>query len=124
VRLFGGIETTEGMICNAVLHLLSDPAQLAVVRAHPGLLSAAVEESLRLEPAAAMIDRYATGDVSVGGADIRRGVTVSLAGANRDPAVFREPDRYDISRPNAGRHLAFAGLALDPAAPSANRRGN
>jgi hypothetical protein len=110
VQLFGGIETTEGMICNAVLHLLSDPAQLGLVRADPGLLPAAVEESLRLEPAAAVVDRYATRDASIGGADIRRGdpVTVSLAGANRDPAVFPEPDRYDIRRPNSARHLAFA----------------
>jgi cytochrome P450 len=110
VQLFGGIETTEGMICNAVLHLLSDQGQLDLVRADPGLLPAAVEESLRLEPAAAVVDRYATRDASIGGADVRRGdlVTVSLAGANRDPAVFPEPDRYDIRRPNSARHLAFA----------------
>jgi cytochrome P450 len=110
VQLFGGIETTEGMICNAMLHLLSDPAQLGLVRVGPGLLPAAVEESLRLEPAAAVVDRYATRDVSIGGAGIRRGdpVTVSLAGANRDPAFFPDPDRYDIRRPNSARHLAFA----------------
>jgi hypothetical protein len=110
VQLFGGIETTEAMICNAVLHLLSDPAQLGLVRADPGLLPAAVEESLRLEPAAAVVDRYATRDASVGGAGIRTAdpVTVSLAGANRDPAVFPDPDRYDIRRPNSARHLAFA----------------
>jgi cytochrome P450 len=110
VQLFGGIETTEGMICNAIVHLLGHPAQLALVRADPGLLPAAVEESLRLEPAAAVVDRYATRDVSIGGAGIRRAdpVTVSLAGANRDPEVFPEPDRYDIRRPNAARHLAFA----------------
>jgi cytochrome P450 len=151
VQLFGGIETTEGMICNAVLHLLSDPAQLGLVRADRGLLPAAVDESLRLEPAAAVVDRYATSDVAIGGADIRRGdpVTVSLAGANRDPAVFPDPDRYDIGRPNSARHLAFArgphfclgahlarleatvavaalldglpGLALDPGEPAAPR---
>jgi cytochrome P450 len=110
VQLFGGIETTEGMICNAVLHLLRDPAQRDLVRAVPGLLPAAIEESLRLEPAAAVVDRYATRDASIGGAGIRRGepVTVSLAGANRDPAVFPEPDRFDIRRPNSARHLAFA----------------
>jgi len=110
VQLFGGIETTEGMICNAMLHLLRDPAQLDLVRADPGLLPAAVEESLRLEPAAAVVDRYAARDASIGGAGIRRGdpVTVSLAGANRDPAVFDDPDRYDIRRPGPARHLAFA----------------
>jgi len=93
-----------------VLHLLRDPAQGDLVRAVPGLLPAAIEESLRLEPAAAVVDRYATRDASIGGARIRRGepVTVSLAGANRDPAVFPEPDRFDVRRPNSARHLAFA----------------
>ncbi|HEY6276709.1 MAG TPA: cytochrome P450 [Streptosporangiaceae bacterium] len=110
VLLFGGIETTEGMISNVILHLLGHPAQLALVRADPGLIPAAVEESLRLEPAAAVVDRYATRDLRIGAAAIRRGdlVTVSLAGAGRDPAVFRAPDTFDVRRPNARAHLAFA----------------
>jgi cytochrome P450 len=110
VMMFGGIETTEGMIANALLHLLSSPAQLELALADPGLVPAAVEESLRLEPAAAVVDRYATRDARLGGAGIRAGdqVTVSLTGANRDPAVFAEPDLFDVRRPNAGHHLAFA----------------
>ncbi len=110
VLLFGGIETTEGMIANAMLHLLSSPTELEFVRADRGLIPAAIEESLRLEPAAAVVDRYATGDTQLGGARIRAGdqVTVSIAGANRDPVVFADPDRFDVRRPNAGRHLAFA----------------
>ncbi len=110
VLMFGGIETTEGMITNALLHLLSSPAQLALVLADPGLVPAAVEESLRLEPAAAVVDRYATVGTRLGGAAIRAGdqVTVSITGANRDPAVFADPDAFDVRRSNAGRHLAFA----------------
>jgi cytochrome P450 len=110
VLLFGGIETTEGMIANALLHLLSSPAQLAPVLADPGLVPAVVEESLRLEPAAAVVDRYATAGTRLGSAAIKAGdqVTVSIAGANRDPAVFGDPDAFDVRRPNAGRHLAFA----------------
>jgi cytochrome P450 len=110
VLLFGGIETTEGMIANALLHLLSSPAQLALVLADPGLVPAAVEESLRLEPAAAVVDRYATAGTRLGSAGIGAGdqVTVSIAGANRDPAVFGRPDAFDVRRPNAGRHLTFA----------------
>jgi cytochrome P450 len=110
VMMFGGIETTEGMIANAVLHLLERPAERARVEADPALLAAAIEESLRLEPAAAVVDRYATRDVAFGGAAIRRGdlVRVSVTAANRDPAVFPDPDRFDLDRPNAGRHLAFA----------------
>jgi cytochrome P450 len=110
VLMFGGIETTEGMICNAVLHLLDHPAQLAEVIADPGLAANAVEESLRLEPAAAVVDRYATADVTLAGAAIRRRdlVTVSLAGAGRDPAFFPDPDRFDLHRANARQNLAFA----------------
>jgi cytochrome P450 len=150
VVMFGGIDTTDGMIANAVLHLLGQPDQLDLVRADPGLLPAAVEESLRLEPAAAIVDRYATADAQVAGAAIRAGdrVTVSITGANRDPAVFGDPDRFDLARPESGRHLAFAhgphfcigapparaetlaalrallplpGLRLDPAQPAAPR---
>jgi cytochrome P450 len=110
VLAFGGIETTEGMICNAVLHLLSHPGQLREVTADQRLAANAVEESLRLEPAAAVVDRYATADVPLGGAAIRRGdlVTVSLAGAGRDPAFFPDPDRFDVRRANARQNLAFA----------------
>lgn len=106
VLLFGGIETTEGMIANALWHLLTSPDELALVRAEPALLVNAVEESLRLEPAAAMIDRYATRAADpIGAGDL---VSVSIAAANRDPAVFTDPDRFDVRRPNAKLHLAFA----------------
>ena len=110
VLMFGGIETTEGMITNALWHLLTNPSQLALVLADRSLLPNAVEESLRLEPAAAVVDRYATRDVELAGASIKRGdlVTVSLAGAGRDPAVFPDPDVFDVRRSNARRHLAFA----------------
>ncbi len=110
VLLFGGIETTEGMIANAIVALLEHPAELQRVRADPSLLDAAIEESLRLEPAAAVVDRYATGDVELDGITIGGGdlVRVSIAAANRDPALFADPDRFDLDRPNAGRHLAFA----------------
>jgi cytochrome P450 len=110
VLMFGGIETTEAMITNALLRLLQHPGQLALVRADADLLDGAIEESLRLEPGAAVVDRYATSDTVLGQATIRRGdlVTVSLAGANRDPAVFRDPDRFDVRRENARLQLAFA----------------
>ena len=111
VLLFGGIETTEGMIANALLHLLTHPHALAAVRADTARLPAAVEESLRLEPAAAVIDRYATRDTELGGTRITAGelVRLSITAANRDPATFQNPDRFDLDRPNVGRHLAFAG---------------
>ncbi|MGV9451611.1 cytochrome P450 [Streptomyces sp. NPDC003635] len=110
VLMFGGIETTEAMITNALLELLRRPDQLALVRDEADLLDGAIEESLRLEPGAALVDRYATRDTVLGPATIRRGeaVTVSLAGANRDPAVFPDPDRFDVRRANVRLQLAFA----------------
>jgi cytochrome P450 len=110
VLLFGGIETTEGMIVNALQHLLERPDQLALVRADRALLAAAIEESLRLEPAAGVVDRYATADVALGGAQIARGelVRVSITAANRDPHVFGEPDRFDLTRSRGRSHVAFA----------------
>jgi cytochrome P450 len=110
VLMFGGIETTEGMIANALLHLLVNPEERELVEADVSLLPNAVEESLRLEPAAAVIDRYSTREVSLGGADIERGelVRLSIAGANRDPSVFGDPDRFDVRRDNARLHIAFA----------------
>lgn len=110
VLMFGGIETTEAMIANAVLHLLSHREVLAQVQSGRALLPAVVEESLRLEPAAAVVDRYATVDAEVQGAAIHRGdlVRVSLAAANRDPQVFADPDVFDPSRINLGDQLAFA----------------
>jgi cytochrome P450 len=151
VMLFGGIETTEGMIANAALYLLSAPESLEAARADPAALGAVIDESLRLEPAAAVVDRYATADVGLGDAEIARGdlVRLSITAANRDPAVFANPDAFDPGRPNLRRHVAFAqgphvcvgvhlarlearaalsallrrlpGLALDPERPAAIR---
>ena len=110
VMLFGGIETAEGMTTTLFWHLLTNPGQLAEVRADRSLATNAVEESLRLEPAAARVDRYATADAELAGASISRGdlVIVSLTAADRDPATFRDPDRFDLTRANAKAHLAFA----------------
>jgi cytochrome P450 len=110
VLMFGGIETTEGMIANALMHLLVNPEERAAVDSDRSLLPNAIEESLRLEPAAAVIDRYATRDVELGGAPVGRGdlVRLSIAGANRDPAVFPDPDRFDVRRENARLQIAFA----------------
>ncbi|WP_299050563.1 cytochrome P450 [uncultured Nocardioides sp.] len=110
VMMFGGIETTEGMITNAVLHLLEAPGWLDRLRQDRSLLAGVVEESLRLEPAAAVVDRYETRDVDLAGATVRRGdlVRVSITGANRDPAVYEHPDRFDPARPGLGLQLSFA----------------
>jgi cytochrome P450 len=110
ILLFGGVDTAESMTSIAAHHLLTHPDALDQVRADPALLAGAIQESLRLEPAATRVDRYATTDAEFAGARIRAGdlVIVSLSAANRDPDVFTDPDRYDIRRHNAADHLAFA----------------
>ena len=110
VMLFGGIETTEGMIANAVWHLLSHPDELALVERGRGTAGQRDRGVAAPRAAAAVIDRYATADVELAGAQIGRGelVRISIAGANRDPDVFPDPDRFDVRRANARRHVAFA----------------
>ena len=110
VIMFGGIDTTDGMLANAVWHLLSHPDQLELVRTGAATAAQALEESLRLEPAAALIDRYARRDARLGATRIAAGdlVRVSIAAANRDPSTFPTPDRFEVLRPNARRHLGFA----------------
>ncbi len=110
VLLFGGVETSEAMTANALVHLLTEPGLLDRLRNDPSLVSAFVEESVRIEPAAAQLDRYATTDVTLGSVSIRAGdfVMCSLAAANRDPAHFEDPTRFVLERPNARTNLSFA----------------
>jgi cytochrome P450 len=110
VIMFGGIETIQSGIMNTVLLLLRDPAQFEAVRADHDLLGGAIEESLRLIPPVSFIERWTPGAATIGGVEIGTGefIGVSVLGANRDPAVFEQPLRYDIRRANARRHLSFS----------------
>lgn len=109
VFLFGAIETTEGMIANLLMLLVDHPAALEEVRADRALVDRAIEESLRLEPSVARVDRYATSDVSIGGVTIRAGdfVVVSLAAANRDPSVYAAPGEFRLDRDGEPGHITF-----------------
>jgi cytochrome P450 len=110
--LVAGNLTTTDLIGNAVRLFLTHPVELAKLRADPGLVSAAVEETLRYEPPVDVTARVASHDLAVGGCPIRASQTmmVSLRGANRDPAVFEEPHRFDITR-RKSPHVAFGGGA-------------
>ena len=109
VLLFGAIETGDGMIANLLWHLLTNADELRRVRAS-GDLRNALEESLRLEPAASRVDRFATTDLKLAGQAIAAGdlVIVSLRDANRDASVFEDPSEFQTDRSNARSHLAFA----------------
>lgn len=105
-----GYETTYNLITNGARTLLEHPDQLAALRAHPALIDPAVEEILRYTGTiGGTKPNYAVEDVVWHGVTIPRGAMVIplLASANRDPAVFEEPNRFDITRtPNP--HIAFS----------------
>ena len=110
VIMFGGIETIQAAIMNTLLLLLRDPAQLEAVRADRALLAGAIEESLRLIPPVAFIERWTAVPTTIGGVDLGPGefLGASVLAANRDPRAFPDPLRYDVRRENARRHLAFS----------------
>jgi cytochrome P450 len=97
------------MVGSIGMHLARDPALHARLRADPTLLPGAVEEFLRLYSPYRGFARTAVHDTDIGGREIPAGAAVALtyASANRDPAVFDDPDRFVIDRPNIHDHLAF-----------------
>jgi cytochrome P450 len=103
-----GYETTANLIGNTVHLLLAHPEQLAAVQDDPSLVAAAVEESLRFESPVPMGVRVSSEPVTVGGHDlgVDDPVFVVIASANRDPAVYSDPDRFDLMR-DATPNIAF-----------------
>jgi cytochrome P450 len=108
--LGAGFETTVNLIGNAVHVLATHPDQREVLRADPDLWGNAVDEVLRYESPVQLTLRTAYRDLEIQGHAVPTGrpVLVMLGGANRDPAVFDDPHRFDVTRPNAGAHLAFS----------------
>ncbi len=105
-----GGDTTRNLVAGAVEALIDHPDQMARLRAEPGLVAAAVEELLRWVSPVVHMRRTARTATVLGGQPIAEGdkVVVFYGSANRDPAVFADPDRLDLARtPN--HHLAFGG---------------
>ncbi|WP_328470310.1 cytochrome P450 [Actinoplanes sp. NBC_00393] len=109
--LVAGFETTVNLIGNAVNALLDHPDQWEALCADPaGLAGPAIEETLRWDPPVQRTARCATEEVELAGRTVRRGqfVVTLLAAANRDPAVYPQPGRFDIHRTPSVDHLAFS----------------
>jgi cytochrome P450 len=108
--LTAGFETTVNMIGNGVLAMLRNPEQIEALRGDSNRSANLVEETLRYESPVQMTARMVRADTELGGRRVRKGsaIIVMLGGGNRDPEVFDNPDRFDISRENAHRHLSFA----------------
>lgn len=103
-----GFVTSQNQIANTVLALLKHPGELRKLREDPGLLKSALEECLRHEPSGLAIHRLCVEDTELHGTKIPKGKFVygMFASANRDPEVFPEPDRFDITRAR-NRHMTF-----------------
>ncbi|WP_188985774.1 cytochrome P450 [Saccharopolyspora thermophila] len=108
--LVAGFETTVNLIGNGTLALLRHPQQWDLLRDDPTLAAAVVEETLRWDPPVQMTMRIAHEPVELAGRRLRTDtpVLVLLAAAGRDPAVHPDPERFDITRPDRGEHLAFS----------------
>lgn len=124
--LAAGHETTVNLLANGTVDLLQHPDQLQLLRDNPTLIDSAVEEMLRYNgPVGATTMRWALEDVEIHGQIIPAGdmVLASLLGADRDPAVFANPDVFDITRdPNP--HMAFGhGIHYCLGAPLARMEG-
>lgn len=119
--LAAGNVTTTDLIGNGVWTLLRYPDQLEKLRDDPSLIKNAVEEILRLESPVVQTARIPMNDVEIGGCPVKRGesVLMSLAAANRDPAVYPDPDRFDITREDVHHHSFGGGVHFCLGAPLA-----
>jgi hypothetical protein len=119
--LNAGHEATVNVSGNGLLALLEHPDQLERLRADPGLLPTAVEELMRFDSPLQLFERTATADVDLGAVTVRKGQKVAalLGAANRDPAVFADPDVLDVGRGD-NPHITFgAGVHFCIGAPLA-----
>ncbi|MEX5712127.1 P450-derived glycosyltransferase activator [Parafrankia sp. FMc6] len=110
-----GIEVAANLTCNTVAALLANPDQWQALRADTGLAAGAVEESLRFDPPIRLENRIATTDIELAGHQIPADaqLVVAVGAANRDPAVFPDPDRFDITRKSEVEHLTLSGGLYD-----------
>lgn len=109
LMLSGGLQEPRDVIALTLWALLSDPSQLAEVRADRSLVKAAVEETLRWAGPVGTATRQTTTDVELAGVALERGALIAavLSSANRDPRRWSDPDRFDVQR-KEGAHLAFS----------------
>ena len=111
ILLFGaGHATTVHLIGNGLLALYRNVDQLHLLRSDPALIGNAIEEILRYDSSVQLTGRVALEDAVLGGVKVAKGESVLclLGAANRDPAVYCDPDRFDIRRPNI-RPMSFGG---------------
>jgi cytochrome P450 len=107
----GGFESAANLMASGIRALLDHPEQLDTLRRRPEVWPNAVDETLRLESPVQFTARRAVRDTDIGSRHLKRGdlVLIYIGAVNRDPSVFSDPHRFNVERPNAGRHLTFSG---------------
>jgi cytochrome P450 len=119
--LNAGHEASVNVVGNGVLALLRHPGELARLRSDPALVPAGVEEMIRYDAPLQLFERTATEDTEIAGVTVRAGQKIAalLGSANRDPAAFSDPDRFDVGRTD-NPHIGFgAGIHYCLGAPLA-----
>jgi cytochrome P450 len=108
--LAAGFETTVNLLGNGIALLAADPEQRRLLAERDELWPNAVDEVLRVDPPVLLTGRMTTADTEVVGVPMRRGSVMVgvLAGANRDPQVFPQPEKFDVARENARDHVSFS----------------
>ena len=121
--LLAGNETTTNLIGNGMHALGRNPAQMNRLRQRPELMARAIEEMLRYDGPVQSTIRFPKGSISAARAPTDHGCFILLAAANRDPAQFEDPDRFDITR-EPRDHFAFGeGIHFCIGAPLARMEG-
>lgn len=110
IIFFGAISTVEALILNAVWALAHDAALRERVQQDRALVPKLIDETMRWMGPVQSATRHVTQDTALAGVQLAAGDVVNcmIAAANHDPAVFPQPERFDIDRPNLGKHLGFA----------------
>jgi cytochrome P450 len=126
LQLVAGLETTVNLIGNGLAALQRDRSQWQALVNHPARAEAVVQEALRFDPPVQVTVRMAREDLELDGVQLARGTVLALmlAAANRDPAAYTRPDRFDPDRSGEPEHLAFSsGIHYCLGAPLARLEG-
>ena len=110
IIFFGGISTVEALLLNSLWALFEHAEALERVRRNPAMIPLAIEETMRWLSPVQSATRHVTDAFEWRGIEFAAHDTVNcmLGAANRDPAIFKDPDQFDLDRPNSRRHLGFA----------------
>ncbi len=109
ILLLGGLSSLAGAISVSLYYLATHPGIAERIRRDPALAADHLDEALRIDTPTPIVMRFGADDAAIGGHPIPRNMPlyVLISSANHDPAIFPDPRRFDIDRPNLKSHIAF-----------------